>query len=73
MARITGEVLLEFPAPEICICLGSRRIATVLVSVPKAAVNEYRGSVLGEDEIGGAGKVSHMQSIAKPLSKQQGT
>ena len=64
LPMITGDVLLEFLIPEGSAGLRSGRPTTALVPVPETAVNEDRLSAGGETDVGGAGKISPMESIA---------
>ena len=50
--------------PELAIALGQYEVFAVFVSVPKTAVDKYGGFVLPQDNVGCAGELAHVDSVA---------
>lgn len=72
MAPVTIDIFLELLLPEHLVGPGSGGIATALVSMPEAAVDENHGPVLRKHKVWGAGQSPHMKSISKPLGEKKG-
>ena len=53
---VTGDVAGDFLAPECFVGLGNDVLGATSVAVPEAAVDEDDCAILGQDEVGGAGK-----------------
>lgn len=73
MPHVSFDVPLKFLSPEIAVGLGRRCIPTALVSVPKAAVDEYYSSVFWKHKVGRSRKGLHMKAIPETLRKEAGT
>lgn len=70
---ISLNITFNFILPKFAICFRNSWILTVLVSVPKAPVNEYNSLVFRKDDVRFPGKIFSMKSETKPVSKQKAT
>ena len=61
----------DFCFPKIVIVDRDCREAAILVTVPKATVNEYGNLVLGKNDVGFAGQVLSVQPKAVAMCKQK--
>ena len=68
---VTFNIPLDFCFPKIVIVDRDCREAAILVTVPKATVNEYGNLVLGKNDVGFAGQVLSVQPKAVAMCKQK--
>lgn len=73
VACVPVDISLKLLFPEIAVGLRCRCVPASLMSVPKAAVNEYHSPVFWEHKVGYPGKGLHMKSIPEALCKKAGT
>lgn len=71
VSPVTIDVFLELLLPEHLVGPGVGGIATALVSMPEAAVDEHHGPVLRKHKVRGAGQSPHMKSISKPPGEKK--
>ncbi len=57
-------VAFYFLFPEWGIALGHYKVFATLVAVPEAAVYKNYGLILPKDNVGGAGELAHVDSVA---------
>ena len=50
--------------PELAIALGQYEVFAAFVAVPEAAVYKNYGLILPKDNVGGAGQLAHVDSVA---------
>ena len=67
---VTGDVAGYLFFPESGVRLGFDVLRATAVAVPKAAVDEDYGAVLGQDEIGGAGEALVIEPVPVALVPQ---
>jgi hypothetical protein len=70
---VAGDVTFEFRLPEIDLGLGGGRAAAVLVSMPKAAVDEYGTFEPREHHVRSARQPTIVQDVAKTCTVQIST
>lgn len=56
----------DFSHPEVGVCFWDMARFAIVMTVPKASVNENDGAVLGQDDIWGTGKSLDVHSVAEP-------
>ena len=61
---ITFLVSLYLLLPVLGIALGQYEISAVFVAVPETAVDKYGGLVFAQDNVGCAGELAHVDSVA---------
>ena len=62
--NITFLVSLYLLLPVLGIALGQYEISAAFVAVPETAVDKYGGLVFAQDDVGGAGELAHVDSVA---------
>ena len=68
---VVRDIPREFLRPEFPVGLGGGGDFTVLVPVPETAVDEDDGAVFGQDDVGLAGEVLHLEPEAVAGAVQQ--
>ena len=71
MTSVASDVLVELQLPELLVRLGGGCVATVFMSMPDTAVDEYNRFVFHEHYVGRAWQPLHMKSIAKATGKKK--
>ncbi len=69
---VAGDVAGHFLTPELLVGLGNGVLGATAVAVPEAAVDEDDGAVLGQDEVGFAGKAFVVESVPVTPAPQLG-
>ena len=72
VSPVTIDIFLKFLLPEHLVGSGSCGIATTLVSMPEAAVDENHRPVLRKNKVRGTGQLSDMKSISESLGEKKG-
>ena len=57
-------VAFYFLLPELAIALGHYKVFAVFVAVPETAVDKYGSLVFAQDNVGCAGELAHVDSVA---------
>ena len=68
--EIPRHVSFELSLPELGSCCGRSSVATTLMAMPEASVNEERRAKPGKYEVRTAGKILRVQSISNTPSVQ---
>ena len=66
----TEAVALYLRAPEVDVGLGEAEVAAAFVAVPEAAVDEYAGAVLAQDDVRMAGQTGVVEPVAETAGVQ---
>ena len=70
VAVVALAVALYLRAPEVDVGLGEAEVAAAFVAVPEAAVDEYAGAVLAQDDVGVAGQTRMVEPVAEAAGVQ---
>lgn len=70
VTAVALAVALYLRAPEVDVGLGEAEVAAAFVAVPEAAVDEYAGAVLAQDDVGMAGQARMVEPVAEAAGVQ---
>jgi hypothetical protein len=68
MALVAGGVAIQFGQPPFPSIGGRRAVLAAAMPMPETAVNENRGVIFRQNDVGTAGKFSDVQPKAKALA-----
>jgi len=71
MAPVASDISLEFLPPEIFIGPGSGCVAAAFMSVPEAAMDEYRCPQGRKHDIRRARQITHVQPESESMLEQE--
>lgn len=73
VSLVAVDIALELSLPKIFIGLRGGGVATAIVSMPEATVDEHNRLVFQEHKVRRAGQLSNMKSIAEPPDEKKRT
>lgn len=70
VADAAGNVALDLRLPELYFGFRQTEVLAAFVAVPEASVDEYDGLVLGEDDVGIARELAHLNAEAQTAGEK---